>query len=403
MFKKILKVISVIFLLFFIFGLGVSIGDKQARDDIMPLIGGAITSKGELPNHLSEDVNFQVFWEVWDTIQKTYVDRPIPETKLFYGALAGQVASLGDPYSVFLDPDTAQKFASELASEFDGIGAEIGIKKGILTVISPLPDSPAEKSGLMAGDKIYKIDDKESAPCSINQAVSLIRGKAGTVVTLTVIREGADKELEIKITRAKIHFDTVRWEMKKNNILYVEISHFNSDTERLFNKAISENLSKNVKGIVLDLRNNPGGFLDTSVDIAGKWIRKGDTVVIEKFSEQNKSYYRSDGKAELSGIPTVVLINEGSASASEIIAGALQDYGLATLVGEKTFGKGSVQELRDLSNGAKIKLTVAKWLTPKERVIEGEGVMPDIEIELTSEDYNNNHDPQLDKALELLQ
>ena len=400
--KKIFNIILVLFLLFFVFFLGVNIGDKQAREKMMPLIGGEVVNKDKLPSHLSDNIDFNLFWEVWDAIQKNYVDRPVPETQLFYGALAGQVASLGDPYSVFLDPDTAQKFSQELSSEFEGIGAEIGIKKGILTVISPLPDSPAEHAGLQAGDKIYKIDGKESAYLTLNEAVSLIRGKAGTEVILTVLREGVDEEIEIKIIRDRIHFNTVKWEMKPNDILYIKISHFNNDTEQLFNEAVRKNFTKNIRGIILDLRNNPGGFLDTAVNITGKWVRKGETVVIEKFSEKNKSYYRSKGRAELSNIPTVILVNKGSASASEILAGALQDYGLATLVGEPTFGKGSVQDLLDLSNGSKIKITVAKWLTPKERVIENTGIAPDVFVELTGEDFNNDKDPQLDKAIEIL-
>ncbi|MEA2088583.1 MAG: S41 family peptidase [Patescibacteria group bacterium] len=401
MFKNFLKASLAIFLLIFVFLLGLTVGEEQ---DFRKTItdGKVIINKNALKENSGNSIDFNLFWEVWDIIQNNYVDGPVPNEQLFYGALAGEVASLGDPYSIFLDPEISKEFERELSSEFEGIGAEIGIKNKMLIVISPLPDSPAEKAGLKSGDKIYKIDGKEAVHLTLNEAVSLIRGDAGTKVVLTVFREGEDSEIDIEIIRNKIHFDTVKWEIKNNNILYVEISHFNYDTEELFNKMANENLNKNISGIILDLRGNPGGFLDVAVDIAGKWIRKGDVVVMEKFSETNKLYHRSDGRGEFAGIPTIVLINEGSASASEIIAGALQDYNLATLLGEKTFGKGSVQDLRSLSDGSKIKITIAKWLTPKERAIDMEGIEPDIEIELTDEDYNNDRDTQLDKALEIL-
>lgn len=402
--KKFLKIILFIFLLFAVFAWGFIVGGEQAKDSRIPAIGGKVINKDSLPAYLSNDADFNVFWEVWDIVQKNYVDGPIPETQLLYGAVAGQVAALGDPYSVFLDPDTAKKFAQELSSEFEGIGAEISIKNKFLTVVAPLPDSPAEKAGLKSGDKIYAIDGKDSAYLTLNEAVSLIRGEAGTKVTVSVIRgEGAEtEELQIEIIRDKIHFDTVKWEMKGDGILYIEISHFNNDTETLFNKAVSDNIGKDIKGIILDLRGNPGGFLDVAVNMAGKWVRKGDVVVFEKFSETRQNPYRSNGRAELAGIPTVALVNGGSASASEIIAGALQDYKLATIVGTQTFGKGSVQDLRELSDGSELKLTIARWLTPLERIIEGEGITPDIQVELSNEDYDNDIDPQLNKALELL-
>ncbi|MCD4705814.1 S41 family peptidase [bacterium] len=401
MFKKFLKASLAIFLLIFVFLLGLTVGEEK---DFRKTIGNgkAVINKDALKENSDSNIDFNLFWEVWDIIQNSYVDGPVPNEQLFYGALAGEVASLGDPYSIFLDPEISKEFEKELASEFEGIGAEIGMKNKMLTIISPLPDSPAEKAGLKPGDKIYKIDDKEAMYLTLNEAVSLIRGDAGTKVVLTVFRKGEDSEIDIEIIRNKIHFDTVKWEIKNNSILYVEVSHFNNDTEELFNKMVNDNLNKNISGIILDLRNNPGGFLDVSVDIAGKWIRKGDVVVMEKFGEINNLYHRSDGRGEFAGIPTIVLINGGSASASEIIAGALQDYNLATLLGEKTFGKGSVQDLRSLSDGSKIKITIAKWLTPKEREIDGEGIEPDIEIELTNEDYNDDRDPQLDKALEIL-
>lgn len=404
MFKKIFRAGLAISLLIFVFLFGLAVGKEQNYEKSI-IDGKEIINKNILKEKAGKNnnIDFNLFWEVWDIIQNNYVDAPVSDKQIFYGALAGEVASLGDPYSIFLDPKISKEFEQELSSEFEGIGAEIGMKNKILTVISPLPNSPAEKAGLKSGDKIYKINGKEVIHLTLNEAVMLIRGKAGTKVTLTVLREGKKGETDIEIIRNKIHFDTVKWEIKDKNILYVKISNFNQDTEKLFNKMVNDNLNKDIKGIILDLRNNPGGFLDVSVNIAGNWIRKGDVVVTEKFSESNKLYHRSDGKGEFAGIPTIVLINGGSASASEIVAGALQDYNLATLLGEKSFGKGSVQDLHSLSDGSKIKITIAKWLTPKERAIDGKGIKPDTEVKLTDDDYNNDRDPQLDKALEILE
>ncbi len=384
------------------FVFGVVVGEETEKERGISNAGGLVLNKDELPDYLSKDADFNLFWEAWDIIQDSYIDRPISETKLLYGAIAGQVASLGDPYSIFMEPKTAEEFAQELTSEFEGIGAEIGIKNNILTIISPLPDSPAEKAGLKAGDKVYKIDDADTTYLSLDGAVRLIRGEAGTKVILTIFRDGQDETQKIEIVRGRIHYETVKWELKENNILYIKISHFNQDTADLFGQAIQENLGKNLQGVVLDLRNNPGGFLGIATDIAESWIKKGDIIVVEKFSQNNKNYYKSRGRAELAALPTVALINEGSASASEIVAGALQDHGLATIIGKRSFGKGSVQDLRHLSDGSNIKLTVAKWLTPNERMIDGEGIAPDIEVELTEEDYSSDRDPQLDKALEIL-
>ncbi|MEA2065082.1 MAG: S41 family peptidase [Patescibacteria group bacterium] len=384
------------------FSFGVVVGEETEKTRGISNAGGLVLNKDKLPDYLLKDADFNLFWEAWDIIQDAYIDRPVPESKLLYGAIAGQVASLGDPYSVFMEPKIAEEFAQELTSEFEGIGAEIGIKNKILTIVSPLPNSPAEKSGLKAGDKVYKIDDIDTTYLSLDGAVRLIRGEAGTKVILTIFREGQDETQKIEIIRGRIHYETVKWELKENGILYIKISHFNQDTADLFKQTIQENLGKNLRAIILDLRNNPGGFLGVATNIAESWIKKGEVIVVEQFSHNNKNYYKSRGRAELAAFPTAVLINEGSASASEILAGALQDYGLATIIGKQSFGKGSVQDVRHLSDGSNIKLTVAKWLTPNERMIDGEGIAPDIEMDLTEEDYSADRDPQLDEALEML-
>ncbi len=361
-----------------------------------------LVNQGFLNNKTDEKIDFSLFWQVWNFIRDNYVDQPVDEQKLFYGALSGIVASLEDPHSVFLEPETAKKFSQELAGDLEGIGAEVGIKKNQLIIIAPLPESPAEKVGLRPADKILKIDDQETQMMALDEAINLIRGKAGTQVRLTIGREGWTEPKEFTITREKIHFKTVKWEKREGNIILLTVSNFNEDTEAEFNLAAKQILNQAPKGIILDLRNNPGGFLDTAVRLASFWVEEGQVVVKEKFSNSLISDHRSSGPAYFKDYKTIILVNQGSASGSEIVAGALQDYGLATLVGKKTYGKGSVQTLEELKDGSAIKLTIAKWLTPRDRSIEEEGIKPDVEVDLTEDDYNNNKDPQLDKAVEII-
>lgn len=356
----------------------------------------------EIPKYLSKDVEFDLLWDVWSRVKNDYVHKNTPDTKLFYGALAGIVASLGDPYSVFLTPETSEKFHESLSGSFQGIGAEIGIKKNQLLIITPLPDTPADKAGLRTGDKILKIDRVNTAGMPLDEAVSKIRGKKGTTVVLTIYRDGEEKERDVSIVRSTIEVKSVTWKLLDDpTIGYVKVSNFNEDTEGRFQEAVNYMLGKRVKGIILDLRNNPGGFLDTAIQMAGYWV-DGQTVVIEQYDGDHREEFKARMNARLEKMPTIVLVNEGSASASEIVSGALQDYGSATLVGMKTFGKGSVQDVKPLKDGSSVKLTVAKWLTPKGRMIDEEGIKPDIEVEISKEDFEANRDPQLQKATELL-
>ena len=375
-------------------------GRKNLPIEIAKEEGGQVLDKGKLPPYLSKDVKFDLYWDVWNLVKERYIEQPVVDTNLFYGSLAGIVASLGDPYSVFLDPETSKKFSEELGGTFEGIGAEIGIKNNRLTIIAPLSGSPAEKAGLKAGDKIFAIDGVDTTGIALDYAVNLIRGPKGTEVTLTISRNGADELQDIKLMRNVIAIKSVELTMK-DNIAYLKLSYFNEDTAADFDQAVKEILIKNPKGIILDMRNNPGGFLDTAIGVASEWI-KDQTIVTEEFGNKEKNDYPATGRARLKDYKTVVIVNGGSASGSEIVAGALQDYKKATLIGEKTFGKGSVQELEELKDGSAIKITVAHWLTPNGRSINEQGISPDIEVKLTKEDYNADHDPQMDKALELL-
>lgn len=384
-----------------VIGLNKQIGSTTDQNNGQTL--GRVLNTDTLPDYLTKDVNFKVFWKVWDIIKNKYIGRDtITDAQLFYGALKGTVEALEDPYSVFLNPKSSKEFSQELEGKFEGIGAEIGIRKERLTIIAPLPDSPAAKAGLKSLDKITAIDDIDTTDLSLDEAIQLIRGNKGTPVTLTVQREGQTDLLKITIVRDTIKINSVSLEYK-DNIAYLKISNFNSDTGGLFLESANDILSKSPKGIILDLRNNPGGYLDTAVELSGYWVPSGETVVKEEMSnaELNQEY-RSHGNAQLKNFKTVVLINGGSASASEIMAGALQDWQLAKVVGINSFGKGSVQELEQLSDGSSLKITIARWLTPQGRLIEENGITPDIEVELTEEDYNNNRDPQLDKAKEII-
>lgn len=352
-----------------------------------------------------KDVDFSQFWEVWDTLKAKYVSQEeVTDEKLFYGAIQGLVGSLGDPYSVYFDPPTAKRFNDDLGGTFEGIGAEIGIKKNTLIIIAPLPGTPAERSGLKPGDYILTIDGKDTEGMYLDEAVSLIRGKKGTEVKLSIHREGFEEPKEFAITRAAIKVDSVKSEVKSaagKRVAVITVSHFNEDTGSGFSDAVRATLLEGVDGIVLDLRNDPGGFLDMAAKVAGEWVGH-EPVVIEEFSDGRRNNVNGDAAARLADVPTVVLVNGGSASASEIVAGALQDYGKATLVGEKTFGKGSVQDYSEFGDGSALKVTVALWLTPKGRSINKEGIQPDVEVENTPEDWDNNRDPQMDKAIEML-
>ncbi len=346
-------------------------------------------------------LDFNLYWEVWDNLKSNFVDKSkVTDQALFYGSLKGMAQSAGDPYTVFMDPKEAKEFADDLAGTFEGIGAEVGMRGDVITVIAPLDGTPAQKAGLRSGDKIYAVDAKSTLGLTVDEVVKKIRGPKNTKVVLTIIR-GKDKPRDITITRSIIIVKSVKTELRSDGILVIRVSNFNDDTEALFNEAVSLALLKNPKGIILDLRNNPGGYLETAVAMASEWVEFGP-VVVEQFSDNHKNEYPASGHPRLKDFPTIVLINGGSASASEILAGALRDYKKATIVGETSFGKGSVQNIRELTGGASLKVTIAKWLTPAGDFIHEKGIKPNIEVKLSATDLDKNLDPQFNKALELL-
>ncbi len=354
------------------------------------------------PEKLADDIEFKRFWELWKLLQEKYYIQPVKDRDLFYGAMSGLAQSVGDPYTTYFEPKVAQEFQASLQGKFEGIGAEIGSKDDILQVIAPLPETPAERAGIMAGDILIKINTEDTVGMTVEKAVSLIRGPKGTKVTLNILRPSQKKPpFDVTITRDVIKIKSVRSKMLPNQIGVIELTNFNGDTSEAFREAVREVLRNDPKGLILDLRNDPGGFLDTAIDVASYWVGE-EPVVKERRQGKIIQEFKGANRAMLGSLPTIVLVNQGSASASEIVAGALQDYGKARLVGTKTFGKGSVQDYQVLSDGSAVKITIAEWLTPKERTINKTGLTPDITVERTPEDYEAKRDPQLDRAVELL-
>ena len=350
-----------------------------------------------------QGLDFSLFWEAWRTLEENFVDQSkMDYQKMLFGAVTGMVNALKDPYTVYLPPEDAKLFKEDVWGEFWGVGMEIGIRNGDLTVIAPLEGTPAQRAGLRSGDKIIKIDDTFTADLTTDEAVKLIRGEKGTKVALVVFREGWSQSKEFEITRDVIEVPSVKWTMKEGNIAHINLYQFSETATAAFNKAAAEILASSAKGIVLDLRDDPGGYLEVSQDIAGWFLKKGELVTIEDFggTAENQEY-RTDGSGQLSSYPLVVLINKGSASASEILAGALRDNRGVQLIGIQSFGKGSVQTVKELEKGS-LKVTVAKWLTPKGTLIDKEGLKPDFEIELTEKDIDGGKDPQFNKALEII-
>jgi len=349
----------------------------------------------------TDSVEFEQFWDVWDRVKEKYVKQPVKDVDLFYGAIQGLVMSLGDPYSVYLPPKEAADFADSLSGEFTGIGAEIGMKNGQVTVISPLDNTPAQRAGLRPGDVVISINEEDTFGMNVNTAVEKIRGPAGTEVKLVIFRDGLKEPKDIVIKREKINVPSVRFTMKDNNIAYIRVMQFNSDTTSQLDRAIKDLKKKNATGIILDLRSNPGGYLDAAIEMGSEWVGDG-IIVSERSTGGEKRDHRSTGGHRLAGIPTVVLVNGGSASASEIVAGALKDHKLATIIGEQTYGKGSVQDFELFPDGSALKITIAEWLTPNGQNINDQGIAPDVEVK---EDYNNEEvgeDVMVDKALEIL-
>lgn len=353
-----------------------------------------------------EAVDFSLFWEAWNLVNEKYVDRAELDTqKMVFGAIEGMVKSIGDPFTVFLKAEENKRLKEDISGEFAGVGIEIGLRDEVLTVIAPLKDTPADRAGIIAGDKIFKIDDESTDGITLEEAVSKIRGRRGTKVVLTVSRkkDGKEETKEFELIRDRIKIPTAKWTKIEPDIGHIQLFSFNQNAKAELDKALNDLKKRRAdQRIILDLRNNPGGLLDLAIEISGFFLESGSVVVIEDFGNGQRDELKSRADGALKNAKVVVLINKGSASASEIVAGALHDNKGVKLIGEKTFGKGSVQQVEELRFRTSLKITVAKWLTPKGRSISEEGIEPDIKVEMTEEDTKNDKDPQLEKAIEMI-
>lgn len=352
-----------------------------------------------------KNADFNLFWEAWQKLRDNHIDADgVSNQELVYGAIQGLAGSFGDPHTVFFPPADAKKFEEDVAGNFGGIGAEIGLNDDrILSVIAPIKGSPAEAQGFKSGDLILKIDGLSTTDMSTEEAVTHIRGAIGTTVTLQMFRSGWIQPKDVKVVRANVAVPTLDISYKENGtVAYIQLYSFNENVIPALTKAAHEIVAKKVKGIILDVRNDPGGYLEVAIDTAGFFVNNGETVVSERFKDGTSEPFKSRGSALLKNIPLVILINGGSASASEILAGALRDIRGVKLVGEKSYGKGTVQEIEHLSDASSMKITIARWVMPAGGVLDKIGLEPDYVVEVTEADVKAKKDAQLEKALEVL-
>ena len=348
------------------------------------------------------DTLFEPFWETWDYVHDGFVDQPVDDTKLMQGAIRGMLDSLGDKHTSYMDPEEYEEANAPLDGAYEGIGAYVDVGGDFLTIISPMPGSPAEEKGLEPGDEVIKVNGEDVTGVDPSIVLRSVKGPAGTDVVLTIHRPETDETFDVTITRQEISLESVSSEMLDGNIAYVYISVFSDTTGKELEKALTDLMEQNPKGLILDLRYNSGGYVNSAIDVMSQFIADG-VVLIEQQGNGEELTYDAQKGGLATEIPLVVLVNEGSASASEITAGAIQDYGRGTLVGVTTYGKGSVQAFIPLKNeqGA-VRITIARWLTPNHRQINEVGLTPDIEVQITDEDIENEFDAQLQKAIEIL-
>lgn len=394
------------------FGVGVYTGVSERLNNTasaaqFTIPGTAISLSGNVTTSQPKDVDFAKFWQAWNLLQDNFVQTHASNTiptyqERVYGAIAGLTDSYGDPYTVFMPPAEAKQFNEDIKGAFGGVGMELGERGGSLTVVAPLKDSPAERAGMHSGDIILAIDGKPSEAMAVESAVKLIRGEVGTTVTLTVKRAGESSPLTIKIVRDTIKIPILNAYKRSDGIFVIELYSFSENSTDLFRGALRQYFESGSTQLLFDLRGNPGGYLEAAVQMASYFLPVGTTVVTEDYKgKQSNVVHRSLGYNVFANkkLSMAILVDQGSASASEILAGALSQNGVAKLIGTRTFGKGSVQQLMELGGGAQIKITVARWLTPNGTSISDGGLQPDIKAERTADDYKAGKDPQKDAAI----
>ncbi len=348
------------------------------------------------------ELDFSLFWDVWDIISNRHIDNEnFDFVKMRNGAISGMLRAIEDPFTSYFPPKEAKQFLEEIGGKFSGVGIEIGIRDDILTVIAPLDGTPGDRAGILAGDKIIIVDETLTAEMPLSEVVKLIRGPKGSEVVLTINREG--DIFEVPIIRQNIKIPAVKISILEGNIAHLKVITFNGNVESQFDKAAKQIIDDNIDKIIIDLRNNPGGLLDSAINLSSWFLDLGDIVTIEDFGDGTQVEFDARENGRLKNKKVVILINGGSASASEIMAGALRDNNSTLLIGEETFGKGSVQEVETLKDRSSLKFTIARWLTPSGGSIDKDGLEPDILVEITEEDIEEDRDPQLDKAVEIIQ
>jgi carboxyl-terminal processing protease len=387
------------------FGSGIQFGQGTNGSGQMASLFNLFAAE---PDTSVEHDDLGEFWEVWNLLDEKFAvgtsTQLLTREEKIQGAIDGLVDAYGDPYTVYLPPADAESFAADISGEFSGVGMEVGMRDGLITIIAPLPGTPAEQAGLQAGDVIIRIDDTSAEGMRIDQAVDLIRGPKGTVVTMSIFREGEMEFIEIPVTRDTIEIPTVKTE-QINDVFVVALYSFNAVSQSKMVDALNEYLQSDATKLVIDVRGNPGGFLESAVSISSFFVPSGKVIVQESFVDESKNdTFRSRGRqvGEFNPKNLVVLVDGGSASASEILAGALKDHGIATVIGMQTFGKGSVQELVELGDGSSLKVTIARWLTPNGTSISAGGLTPDIVIGRTGQQRLDDIDPQKDAAIAFL-
>ncbi|NTW15129.1 MAG: S41 family peptidase [Candidatus Moranbacteria bacterium] len=395
---KVLRVFFLVAALYVAYRIGLGVG-MSASDGNSPAVPPSQTVFSNTESR-EKTIDFSLYWKVWNILKEKYVDRNgLDARKLFYGSIKGMLAATGDPYTTFFDPEEQKAFDEDLSGQYEGIGAEMGVRDDIVTIVAPLDGAPAAKAGLRPNDKVLKIDGEKTSGMGLEDAVSRIRGPKGTDVTLTVYREGTET-FDVTVTRDVFNVKSVKTEFR-DDIAVIRVSRFGDSTEQEFRDAVSQVSVKGSKGLILDLRSNPGGLLETAVSMGSLMLPSGEVVVLEENGDGKRTSEKTLGGDVLSNVPTVVLIDEGSASASEILAGALrEDRKNVVLVGKKSYGKGSVQELVPVGTDMSVKVTVAHWLTPNGNQINEKGITPDVEVDLSFDDVKAGRDPQMDKAIE---
>ena len=365
--------------------------------------GTPATSETDPPANLSTEELFIPFWETWEIIHEQYVDQPVDNTALMRGAISGMLDSLGDQHTSYMDPDEYMQANIPMDGEYEGIGAWVDTTSEYLTIISPMPGSPAEEAGLLPGDQVIMIDGEDMTGIDGSLVIRKVLGPAGSKVVLTIRREGKPEPFDVTIIREKIIIHSIESSMLEENIGYVQIVTFGADTRSELRENLEELLEQEPIGLIVDLRNNGGGYLQTAVEVGSEFIAEGVILYEDYGSDERMEEFQAHKGGLATEIPLVLLVNEGSASASEIVAGAIQDHQRGPLVGATTFGKGSVQNWIELiNNQGAVRVTIARWLTPDKRQIHETGLTPEFPVELTEEDYLAELDPQLDKAIEIM-